>query len=57
MARMSTAHHDPRTAVDGLFAALDPLACPTRMRTLAAWTRDRLPDVRDAALAVVTAVE
>lgn len=42
MARMSTEPHDPRTAVDDLYAALDPLAYPARMRALATWTRNQV---------------
>ncbi|MFI1092097.1 hypothetical protein [Streptomyces sp. NPDC020917] len=41
---MSTEPHEPRAAVDALFAALDPLAYPDRMRALAVWTRERAQD-------------
>ncbi|WP_327242604.1 hypothetical protein [Streptomyces sp. NBC_01320] len=33
---------DPRTAVDHLYAALDPLAYPARMRALATWTQSQV---------------
>ncbi|MEV0495374.1 hypothetical protein [Streptomyces atratus] len=41
---------DPRAAVDHLYAVLDPLAYPARMRALATWTRSlvRNGDSRDA---------
>ncbi|WP_405584786.1 hypothetical protein [Streptomyces sp. NBC_01190] len=39
---MSMEPHDPRIAVDDLFATLDPLAYPARMRGLAAWTRNQV---------------
>lgn len=41
MARMSTEPQSPRAAVDDLYADLDPLAYPARMRALAAWTQNR----------------
>jgi hypothetical protein len=39
---MSIETHNPRAAVDDLYAALDPLAFPARMRALATWTQDRV---------------
>lgn len=42
MARMSIEPHDPRAAVDALYATLDPLAFPARMRALATWTRNQV---------------
>jgi hypothetical protein len=43
MARMPDQRHDSRAAVDALFAALDPLPFPDRMRALATWTRNEVP--------------
>ncbi|MEV7678231.1 hypothetical protein AB0O64_06700 [Streptomyces sp. NPDC088341] len=34
--------HHPRVTVDHLYASLDPLAYPARMRALALWTRNQL---------------
>ncbi|MDX6348355.1 MAG: hypothetical protein QOF84_3145, partial [Streptomyces sp.] len=42
MARMSIEPQNPRAAVDDLYATLDPLAFPARMRALATWTQDRV---------------
>jgi hypothetical protein len=39
---MSIEPENPRAAVDDLYAALDPLASPARMRALATWTQDRV---------------
>ncbi len=39
---MSIEPEGPRVTVDRLYADLDPLAFPARMRALAAWTKDRV---------------